>query len=87
MDFDGVVILTASGEKKWTWEEFVRELKDDAAGGDVQIVTTETVTTVCKGTAVLVFAGEKEVSFWRAMELHGWHSGMHPRVIRRNWRE
>jgi hypothetical protein len=86
MEFEGVVVLTESGEKRWSWVDFVKELKEEAGRGNAQIHTTETVTSVFMGTMGVVFGGEREERFWSTMEQHGWHSGMHPRVVRRKRR-
>ncbi len=83
LNFDGVCILTEDGEKKWTWVEFVTELKIEAADGLVQILTIDTATIIKKGTATIALVGQKEESFWNTMDSHGWPSGMHPRVVRR----
>ena len=87
-DFDGVRLLTDDGDKEWTWKEFVKELKEEAGQGKVQIHTSATHTTIYKGTSIIFFEGIKEGKFWNTMEQHGWHSGMHPKVVRKNaaWR-
>lgn len=80
---DEIVILTGEGEKRWGMEEFIKELKDEAGNGEVQITTLDQATVIAKGTATIVLQGRKEEVFWEGMDRWGWPSGMHPRVIRR----
>lgn len=84
---DGVCILTAEGEKRWTWIEFVQELKREASEGLVSILTSDTATSIAKGRSLIVLREQKEAIFWETMDTHGWPSGQHPQVVRRKTRQ